>query len=73
MSLEQYVIAEENPNVAVGGGGCLCSPTSCGDGPYVVFHSADLDPLSPHAVLCAGCAIGAAGAVDRKVDEPEDF
>ena len=74
MSLENFKLSSKNPNDTTGGGGCLCHPHgkptgACG--PYVIFHAACTDePLSPHAVMCAGCV----RAANKKVilaDYPE--
>lgn len=72
LSLQVFYVTDENPNHRVGGGGCLCSPTSCGEGPYTVFHGTDLEsPVSPYPVACAGCIREAATSVDGKALEPE--
>ena len=72
LSLQVFYVTDENPNQRVGGGGCLCSPTSCGDGPYTVFHGTDLEsPVSPFPVACAGCVKFAAASIDERVAEPE--
>lgn len=76
MGINQFTIVAENPNNAVGGTGCLCSPnrqpTGC-KGPFVQFHNASMSPLdtdqvgalnSPHAVVCRDCLLDAAAKVD---------
>lgn len=73
MSLEIFHVTDENPNVRVGGGGCLCSPTSCGEGPYTVFTGGDMEsPVSPFAVVCADCLRGAVDQIDGKAAVAED-
>lgn len=55
-----YVLVKENPNDVPGGGGCACAvrkPTSQ-KGPFLVFPFSDMeDPMSPHVVICAHCAV----------------
>ncbi len=59
MGAERFIISEVNPNDVVGGGGCACSERKhedCG-GPFAVFgHQEMANNLSPHLVLCLGCA-----------------
>ena len=59
MSAERFQVVEVNPNDAVGGGGCLCSEDRNPDckGPFAVFfHGETNSNISPHPVLCLGCA-----------------
>lgn len=85
MSACRYQLVDINPNDVTGGKGCLCSEMENPDteGPYFVFPGNDMEnPLSPHAVLCAGCVRGAFADLDEEVlsggenmsfqpDEPE--
>lgn len=59
MPAEAFTISSVNPNEGVGGGGCVCSPLKHSDqkGPFAVFYAEQMESnLSPHVVLCAGCA-----------------
>ncbi len=79
---ERYKVTNENPNDAVGGGGCVCGDTKQADcePPYVVFYASETDSnLSPHVVVCQRCVesayAGTAAYEDRIVDvdgEPID-
>ncbi len=56
---ERFELSDINPNNAVGGGGCACSESYNEDshGPYAVFYGVETDSnLSPHFVVCHGCA-----------------
>jgi hypothetical protein len=56
--LENFSIMDENPNDAMGGGGCLCSDTKVNgcDGPYAVFNATETDFIqSPYPVIGAKC------------------
>lgn len=56
---ERFFLSAVNPNDGIGGGGCLCSPLKSVDskGPFAVFPAIETDSnMSPHAVLCLGCA-----------------
>lgn len=65
MSLDVFYVTDKNPNHDHGGGGCLCSVTGCGEGPYVVFHGTDMESIhSPLPVLCAPCARNAVEVLD---------
>lgn len=60
--MSQFHLSDENPNEQVGGKGCLCHPRGSDEtrGPYLIFTPTTTDDnLSPHAVLCAGCACDA--------------
>jgi len=75
---QNYTISLENPNDEVGGGGCLCNEERTEDcvGPFVIFPSAETSSnASPHVVLCAKCALGAARLVEDVADgykEPDE-
>jgi hypothetical protein len=59
MAAGRFVLSDTNPNNQIGGGGCACSPLACDDqgGPYAVFPASETDNnMSPHLVVCAGCA-----------------
>ncbi len=59
MGAERFYVSSINPNNAIGGGGCACSPLANPDqaGPYAIFPASETDNnQSPHVVLCAGCA-----------------
>lgn len=59
MSHKLFKTSDRNPNLAVGGGGCVCSPVHQTDcvGPYAIFPGNDMEsPISPHVVICQGCA-----------------
>jgi hypothetical protein len=67
-----YKITDENPNPT---GGCLCSESTHPDGagPFTVFYVTEMENVySPHAVVCAGCVLGAASDIQKKLadDEP---
>lgn len=69
-----YKITDENPNPT---GGCLCHETTHVDsaGPFATFYVTEMENVySPHAVLCAGCAVGAAADIQSKLkeDAPEE-
>jgi hypothetical protein len=78
---ERFTLSAINPNNAIGGGGCACSPLANPDqaGPYAIFPASETDNnLSPHVVVCAGCAESiVAKAVDGELtasgedDDPE--
>lgn len=54
-------MSETNPNDQIGGGGCACSETKNPDqkGPFAIFNANVVDSgVSPHLVVCAGCAEG---------------
>lgn len=72
MGANRFFLSETNPNDGIGGGGCMCSPLKCEDakGPYAIFAAIETDSnLSPHAVLCFGCAVAVAeGATDPAGD-----
>lgn len=56
--LENFSIMADNPNDAVGGGGCLCSDTKVEGckGPYVVFNATETDFCpSPFPVIGTAC------------------
>jgi hypothetical protein len=58
MSRATFHISAINPNEAVGGGGCACSPAQATDcvAPYAVFYAQEMeDSLSPHCVVCVAC------------------
>ena len=71
MAAERFKIVEVNPNDSVGGAGCLCGeakPADC-KGPFAVFYTDDMaSNMSPHAVLCAGCAVSAARQLSDSTD-----
>jgi hypothetical protein len=74
LSFDIFHITDENPNQRVGGGGCLCSPTACGDGPYMVFNGTDMEsPVSPFPVACAGCVRRGVEVMDGKAAELESL
>lgn len=59
MGAARFTISSTNPNCGVGGSGCLCSELDNPDreGPYAIFAGNEMDSgLSPHVVLCIGCA-----------------
>lgn len=81
---ERFHLSSINPNDAIGGGGCACSPSKVEDckGPYAIFPATETDNnLSPHCVVSLGCAraiykrarqkdqIHAAGEADQPNDE----
>lgn len=55
-----FHITDVNPNDGIGGGGTICNGDSAGPdckAPFAVFYSVETDNnLSPHVVLCLGCA-----------------
>ena len=56
---ERFQVVEINPNQTTGGGGCLCSEVENPDceGPFAVFpHTEMSSNISPHPVICLGCA-----------------
>lgn len=58
-SASRFHISSTNPNEQIGGGGCACSPLKCEDqvGPFAVFSANETsNNLSPHLVVCFGCA-----------------
>lgn len=68
MGLRIYTISDTNPNVAMGGSGCVCSEYGGADcnAPFAVFHGVDmLSPYSPHCVICAACLKAAASDIDN--------
>jgi hypothetical protein len=65
MAACRFTISTTNPNNAIGGGGCACSPLANPDtsGPYAVFNATETDNnMSPHVVVCIGCAAGIVAA-----------
>jgi hypothetical protein len=57
----RFFMSETNPNDQIGGGGCACSETKNPDqkGPFAIFNANVVDSgVSPHLVVCAGCAEG---------------
>lgn len=59
MAHKQMVAVATNPNDVSGGGGCMCDPLKQIDckPPYIVFPASDMaSDISPHVVLCLGCA-----------------
>lgn len=57
--MENFFLSDTNPNDAIGGGGCLCSPSKAEDccGPFAIFPGNETDcNLSPHVVLSLHCA-----------------
>jgi hypothetical protein len=70
--LENFSIMDENPNDALGGGGCLCSDTKVNgcNGPYAVFNAVETDFIqSPYPVIGAACLCKAFGiALGEEVD-----
>lgn len=68
---EQFFLSANNPNDAVGGGGCACSDIYERDskGPYAVFPAVEsASNISPHVVVCLGCA---ESILDRATDDTE--
>lgn len=66
---ERFEVVDINPNQTTGGGGCLCSEVENPDckGPFAVFpHQEMASNLSPHAVLCLGCAEAVVKQADRE-------
>lgn len=55
----RFYISQTNPNDGIGGGGCACSELANTDaaGPYLIFPGTEMaNNLSPHTVVCLGCA-----------------
>jgi len=71
MSAQRFEITDVNPNDAVGGGGCVCSPEKVTDckGPFAVFYATEMGdtPYSPHVVIGCACAKAVAAAMDGEV------
>lgn len=73
MGAGKFTISSTNPNNGIGGGGCMCSETANPDqeGPYAIFPGTEMDSgLSPHAVLCVGCA---EGFIAKAHDDPSNI
>lgn len=65
-----FKMSETNPNDQSGGGGCACSETKNRDqkGPFAVFYTGEMEStVSPHLVVCAGCAHGIVKAADGEL------
>jgi len=59
MAAGRFTISQTNPNESIGGGGCLCNPLKIEDqaGPFAIFPASETDNnVSPHVVICVGCA-----------------
>lgn len=71
----KFYISDTNPNEEVGGGGCLCQEQKHEDqtSPYIIFPATSTDSnISPHTVLCQGCACDAGALeLEESVDGEE--
>lgn len=55
---EHFYLSATNPNVGIGGSGCVCNPSGDADceGPFAIFPAAEaVENLSPHIVVGMGC------------------
>lgn len=59
MGAERFNISQNNPNDAIGGGGCFCSETKHEDcrGPFAIGYATEMaSNLSPHNAISVRCA-----------------